>query len=88
MFVDNTNLRAGLEENDDTFLTLHKGQHAVSQWGNSLIAVRGEFKQSKYVYTVHNMVPSEIGDWVYPDAAASQLATTKEKSVMKRAATN
>ena len=54
-----------MEEDGDVLSTMAKVQEATSRWGDSLMAVGGEFKADKCAYTVHNMVPAKNGTWEY-----------------------
>ena len=65
LFVDDTNLWEGLGEDNDVTFTLEKGQQGVNIWGSNLLAVGGELRPAKCLYTVHRMKPTENGDWEY-----------------------
>ena len=65
LFVDDTNLWEDLGKNDDVTSTLEKGQRSVNSWGSNLLAVGGELRPDKCLYTVHRMQPTKSGDWEY-----------------------
>ena len=65
LFVDDTNLWAGLGEDDDAASTLAKGQDSITSWGNNLLAVGGELRPDKCMYTLHEMRPTGDGEWEY-----------------------
>ena len=70
MFVDDTNLRAGLDSSMELEETAYQAQEAVTSWGNLLIATGGALQPPKCKWTVHYMEPKEDGTWEY--LAASQ----------------
>ena len=63
--MDDTNLWAGLGEDNDLESTISKGQDSINCWGNNLLAVGGELKPEKCYYTVHTMKPGKDGEWEY-----------------------
>ena len=65
LFVDDTNLWAGLGEDDDVDSTMAKGKEAINSWGNNLLAVGGELRPDKCSYTVDEMRPTGDGEWRY-----------------------
>ena len=66
--MDDTNLLAGLGEDDDLDSIGIKGQEAVSQWGQSLIATGGALNPEKCFWTVHHMKCDNKGKWNYSEA--------------------
>ena len=63
--MDDTNLWDGLSEDDDVASTLAKGQESINSWGNNLLAVGGELRPDKCMYTLHEMRPAGGGEWEY-----------------------
>ncbi len=47
LFMDNTNLWSGLEEDDDAISILAKGQKYVNKWTRSIRASGGDFNVVK-----------------------------------------
>ena len=68
VFVDDTNLWSGLEDEDDLLSAAHKGQEDVNLWEKSLEEVGGLLQPPKYRWTVHDMRCSDKGVWEYRDA--------------------
>ena len=56
--MDDTNLWAGLREDNDAISTLVKGHDSIKSWGNNLLAVGGELRPDKCMYTLHEMRPT------------------------------
>ena len=52
----------GLGEDNDVTYTLEKGQQSVNSWESNLLAVGGELRPDKCLYTVHRMYPTKNGD--------------------------
>ena len=77
LFVDDTNLWAGLGEDDDVDSTMAKGQDAINSWGNNLLAVGGELRPDKCSYTVHEMRPTGDGDWKYVQEVVHDASPTE-----------
>ncbi|KAL7523098.1 hypothetical protein ACHAXR_000025, partial [Thalassiosira sp. AJA248-18] len=71
LYVDDTNLWAGLDERDDLATVAMAGQEAVDQWGESLQAVGGALNPDKCSWTVAEMTPKGNGEWEYRDQRAS-----------------
>lgn len=65
LFVDDTNLWEGLDEEDDEQTVMEKGQRSINGWGNNLLAVGGELRPDKCSYTVHKMRPTKDGERKY-----------------------
>ena len=63
--MDDTNLWAGLREDNDAISTLAKGHDSIKSWGNNLLAVGGELGPDKCMYTLHEMRPTGDGEWEY-----------------------
>jgi len=68
VFVDDTNLWSGLEDDDDLLSAGHKGQEDVNLWAKSLEEVGGLLQPPKCGWTVHDMRCSDKGVWEYRDA--------------------
>ena len=66
--MDDTNLLAGLDEDDDLDSIVIKGQEAVSQWDCSLIATGGALNPDKCFWTVHHMTCDDNSKWGYNEA--------------------
>ena len=77
LFVDDTNLWAGLGEDDDVDSTMAKGQDAINSWGNNLLAVGGELRPDKCSYTVHEMRATGDGDWKYVQEVVHETSLTE-----------
>ena len=67
LYVDDTNLWAGLRDDDDVRDALHRGQEGNDHWGGTLMAAGGDLNPNKCFYAVHDMVPGTDGTWVYRD---------------------
>ena len=65
--MDNTNICAGLDEEDDLESAMSRANEGVDRWGRFLEAVGGFLNPEKCVCTVHNMIPGENGEWIYRD---------------------
>ena len=65
MFVDDTNLWAGLDEDDDAKSAAYKAQQGVTNWGKLLIAGGGALQPPKCKWTVHDQVVKKDGTWEY-----------------------
>ena len=61
VFVDDTNLWAGLDEDDDAKSAAYKAQQGVTNWGKLLIAGGGALQPAKCKWTVHNQVVKKDG---------------------------
>ena len=55
LFVDDTNLMSGLEEDSDLVEVAAKAQNGVNTWGKSLIATGGVLNPAKCSFTIHDM---------------------------------
>ena len=66
-YVDDNNMWAGLDADDDVISTQYKGQQSVNRWGLSLIVTGGDFNPAKCGYTIHDQVPDGKGGWQYAD---------------------
>ena len=73
LFVDDTNLWSGLEEDCDVLDVAHKAQDGVNTWGQSLIATGGVLNPDKCSYTIHDMKVDKNGKWEYTDAEAEEI---------------
>ena len=65
VFVDDTNLWAGLDEDDDAESAAYKAQQGVTNWGKLLIAGGGALQPAKCKWTVHDQVVKKDGTWEY-----------------------
>ena len=68
LFVDDTNLWAGMAEDDDLVTAMIKAQEGNDQWGGSLIETGGEQNPDKCAFTVGHMIPAGKGSWKYHDS--------------------
>ena len=68
LYVDDTHLLAGLNEDNNLDSIGITGQDAVSQWDCSLIANGGALNPDKCFWTVHNMTCNNKGKWGYVEA--------------------
>ena len=57
LYVDDTNLWAGLSAEDDLDTATYKAQEGIDSWGKLLIATGGVLNPDKCKWTVHEMVP-------------------------------
>merc|ERR1712177_143077 len=80
LYVDDTNLWVGLNENNTLEDVVYKAQEIVSFWGNSLIATGGALNPEKCKWTIHDMVPKADGTWEY-NRCTPALSTIKEGKV-------
>ena len=81
LYVDDTNLWAGLNKEDDMLNVVNKGQEAVTSWGKLLMATGGDLNPEKCNWTLHNMVAKEDGDWEY-EVCKPAANTVKEGKVL------
>ena len=77
LYVDDTNLWAGMEEDDDLEGAVAKAQDSVTCWGRSLIATGGALGPGKCKWSIHDMMPKEDGTWEYR-RCKPHLSTIKE----------
>ena len=68
LFVDDTNLWNGLEEDSDVLDVVNAAHESVNTWGQSLIATGGVFNPEKCNYTIHDMKVDKAGKWDYTNA--------------------
>ena len=61
LYIDNTNLWAGLSAEDDLDATNYKAQEGIDSWSKLIIATGGALNPAKYKWTVHDMVPQVDG---------------------------
>ena len=80
LYVDDTNLWVGLNENSSLEDAVYEAQEAVSFWGNSLIATGGALNPDKCKWTIHDMLPKPDGTWEY-NRCTPALSTIKEGEV-------
>ena len=81
VFVDDTNLWAGLEEEDDAKSAAYKAQQGVANWGKLLIAGGDALQPPKCKWTVHDQVVKEDGIWEYRTINLTLPADNKNKDV-------
>ena len=81
VFVDDTNLWAGLDEDDDAESATYKAQQGVTNWGKLLIAGGGALQPPKCKWTVHDQVVKEDGIWEYRTINLTLPADNKNKDV-------
>ena len=80
LYVDDTNLWVGLNENSSLEDAVYEAQEAVSFWGNSLIATGGALIPEKCKWTIDDMLPKPDGTWEY-NRCTPALSTIKEGEV-------
>ena len=78
VYIDNRNLWAGLEDEDNLLLAIQRGQGGVDIWGGSLQAVGGTLQPPKCTWTAHDMVQDKKREWVYRDAPKIKTKGDKE----------
>ena len=61
LYVNNTNLWAGLSAEDDLDAEIYKAQKEIESWGKLLIATGGALNPAKCKWTVHDMLPQADG---------------------------
>ena len=81
LYVDDTNLWAGLTPDDDLIGTVAKAQEGVNCWGDLLMATGGSLNPKKCFWTVHDMKPRADGTWTYRQCKPA-LATIEEGTEM------
>ena len=77
LYVDDTNLWAGLSADDDLDAAIYKAQEGIDSWGKLLMATGGTLNRDKCKWTVHDMVPRADGLWEYR-RCKPVLSTIKE----------
>ena len=77
LYVDDTNLWAGMEEEEDLDKAVYKAQVSVAFWGRSLIATGGALNPGKCKWSIHELVPKEDGTWEYRRCKPQLLAVNK-----------
>ena len=78
VYVDNTNLWAGLEDDNNLLPATQKGQEGVNTCGGSLQAVGGILQPPKCTWTAYDMVQEKKGEWVYRDAPNTKKKETRK----------
>ena len=79
LYVDDTNLWAGLDESLDELDTCMAGQESIEQWGQSLMSTGGALNSEKCGWTIHDMVCTANGEWKYQDDVKDErTAAVKE----------
>ena len=79
LFVDDTNLWSGLEEDSDVLEVAAKAHGGVNTWGKSLIATGGILNPPKCNFTIHDMVVDTKGKWTYADAEKKAARSKREQ---------
>lgn len=83
LYVDDTNLWAGMDPEDDLADVADKAQRSINCWGELLIATGGALKPEKCKWTVYDMVPRAVGTWEYKYRRCKPVASTvKEGQVV------
>ena len=83
LYVDDTNLWAGLDESLDDLDTCQRGQEGIEQWGTALMATGGALNPAKCAWTIHDMTCSANGEWHYrDDLKAKREAAAKEDKAL------
>ena len=65
LFVDDTNLWSGLEEDADVLEVAHAAQEGVNPWGQSMLATGGVLNPYKFNFTIHDMNVNKYGEGEY-----------------------
>ena len=65
LYVDDTNLWAGMSAEDSLDDAVYKAQESIQCWGELLMATGGALNPKKCHWTVHDMVPRGDGSWEY-----------------------
>ena len=65
LYVDDTNLWAGMSAEDSLDDVVYKAQESIQCWGELLMATGGALNPEKCHWTVHDMVPRGDGSWEY-----------------------
>ena len=65
LYVDDTNLWAGMNAKDSLDEVVHKAQESINCWGELLMATGGALNPEKCNWTVLDMVPKWDGTWDY-----------------------
>ena len=81
LYVDDTNLWAGLTPDDDLIGTADKAQKGIDCWGELLMATGGSLNPKKCFWTVHDMKPRADGSWAYRQCKPA-LETIEEGNEM------
>ena len=81
LYVDDTNLWAGLNKEDDMLDVVNKGQEAVTSWGKLLIATGGDLNPQKCNWTLHDMTAKEDETWEY-EVCKPAASTVQEGQVL------
>ena len=68
VYVDNTNLWARLEDDDNIISATQKGQEDVNMQGALLQEDGGTLQPPKCTWIAHNMVQDIKGEWLHRDA--------------------
>ncbi|EJK43742.1 hypothetical protein THAOC_37785, partial [Thalassiosira oceanica] len=81
LYVDDTNLWAGLARDDDLLQTAAKAQDSIDSWGELLKATGGSLNPKKCFWSIHDMAPRSDGTWEYRQCAPA-LSTIEEGKEM------
>jgi len=81
LYVDDTNLWAGLTRDDDLLQTAAKAQDSINSWGELLKATGGSLNPKKCFWTIHDMAPRSDGTWEYRQCTPA-LSTIEEGNEM------
>ena len=81
LYVDDTNLWAGLTQDDDLPEAAAKAQEGITSWGDLLMATGGALNPTKCFWTIHDMAPRPDGTWEYRICRPA-LETIKEGEEM------
>ena len=81
LYVDDTNLWAGMDPDADLAEVADEAQRSIDCWGKLLIGTGGALKPEKCKWTVHDMVPRADGTWEYRRCKPAD-STIKEGEVV------
>ena len=59
LYVDDTNLWAGMEEEEDLDKAVYDAQESVAFWSRSLIATGSALNPGKCKWSIHDLIPKE-----------------------------
>ena len=79
VYVDDTNLWARSEGDNNPMSAMQKGQKDVNRWGGSLQEVEGTPQPHKCTWTVENMVQDTKEEWVYRDTETKNRKGKEEE---------
>ena len=81
VYINDTNLWAGIEDDDGLLSATQKGQEGVDRWGGSLQALGGTFQPLQCTWTSHDKVQNkkENGSTKTPQKRREKKKRKQEK---------